>query len=155
MHEDQVFDLLRRDLLAAAIDQVLDAPFDHVVARWVLAQQIARAVEAVIGEGARIVLLGREIPPQGIGAAHAKLAHLAERHDIVVLVEQHRLVVRTHRLTHGFQLRILAVAAVDEHQRAFGHAEILLHEGVWVDLPHPALHLGLQALAAAADHPHR
>ena len=47
----EVLDLLGADLLAAAVDEVLLAALDHVVARRMLPHQIARAVEAVGGEG--------------------------------------------------------------------------------------------------------
>ena len=47
VREDEVLDLLGADLLAAAIDEILLAALDHVVAGRMLAHQIAGAVEAI------------------------------------------------------------------------------------------------------------
>ena len=47
VHEDEVLHLLGADLLAAAVDEVLDAPLDQVRAGRVAAHQVAGAVEAV------------------------------------------------------------------------------------------------------------
>ena len=78
MRQDQILDFLGADLLAAAVDQVLLAALDHVVAGRVLAHQIARAIEAVRGEGLRVVLGRAVIAAQRVGSARAELADLAE-----------------------------------------------------------------------------
>ena len=102
MLQDQVLDLLGADLLAAAVDQVLLAALHHVVPRRMLPHQIARAVEAVGRERPRVVLRRAVVAAQRVRSARAELADLAERHLVVVVVDQPHLVVRATRAAARF-----------------------------------------------------
>ena len=76
----------QNDLLAAAVDEVLLAAFDDVIARRMLPHEIARTVKSIGREGALVVLRRAVIAAQRIRAAAAELTHLSGWNDGVVLV---------------------------------------------------------------------
>ena len=99
--KNQVFDLLRRNLLTPAIDEIRLSTFHHVISRWVLAHQIAGSIEAVRGKRTGIVLCRIEVASQRIGAASAKLAHFTELDQLVIFTQQHHFVVFAHGSADG------------------------------------------------------
>ena len=153
--QDQVLDLLGADLLAAAVDQVLLAALDHVVAGRVPPHQVARAVEAVGGERAGVVLRRAEVAAQRVGPAAGQLADFAAAHLVAVVVDQPHLVVRADRPAAGLQPHLLRVVEAHEEQHPLRHAEVLLHEAGGDQLLGLQPHLGLHPLAAALDDLHR
>ncbi|CAB4776497.1 unannotated protein [freshwater metagenome] len=75
VEEEEVLDLLRRDVLALADDDVLDAPGDGERAALVESAEVATAVEAKLVEGGGI--LGRvEVALENHRPSHAYLADL-------------------------------------------------------------------------------
>ena len=103
MAQDQILDLLGADLLAAAVDEVLLATFDHVVAGRMFPQQVTASVKAVGGERTLVVLGGAEVAAQRVRAARQQFADLAVGHIVIVLVDQAHLVVRADRAPAGLQ----------------------------------------------------
>ena len=152
MRQDQVLDLLGADLLAAAVDQVLLAALDHVVARGMLAHQIARAVEAVGGESRGVVLGRAVISAQRVGPAAAEFADFARRHDVVVLVEKPHFVVgadRAVRPSPAARLRDRRARTNISRPSAMPKFSCTNALGDQLLVQQP--HFRLQALAAALD----
>ncbi len=156
VHQDQVLDLLGADLLAAAVDQVLLAALDDVVARRMLAHQVARAIEAVGRELARVVLGHAVVAAQRVRAAARQFADFAVGHFAAVVVDQ--LAPRRRRRPAGrrspaARLRSRPGARTSACLRdmpKFSCTNALRNE-----LARAQPHLGLHALAAALDQLHR
>ena len=155
MREDEVLNLLRADLLAATVDQVLLAPLDDVVAGGVPAHQVAGAVEAVRRECARVVLGHVVVAAQRVRPADQQLSDLTVRHGVAVLVDDQDLVVVANRPAGGLEPNVLRVVEAYEHQQALGHAEHLLHARVRKHGFSTTLDCGLQLLSARVDDPNR
>jgi len=153
--QDEVLHLLRADLLAAPVDQVLDPALDHVVAGRRLGEQVAGAVEAVRGERAGIVLGRAEVAAQRVRAADDQLAGLAVRHHVPVLVHQVDLVVGGGGPAARFPPYSGRIRGPNEHDQALGHAEVLLDETPRQGAFRAQPDLRLQPLPAALDHPQR
>ncbi|EYT83418.1 hypothetical protein CF54_07490, partial [Streptomyces sp. Tu 6176] len=124
--EDDVLDLLGGDLLAAAVDLVLAASFDDEVAAAGEPDEVAGAVEAVRGEGARVVLGGPPVAADGVGAAGEQVSGLAGGDVAVGVVHDADLVVRADGPALGGDDGLLVVVQPGVVDQSFGHAEDLL-----------------------------
>lgn len=68
--EQLFFEVLGRDGLTAAADDVFDAPGDLQVAVVAESDQVAAAIEAGWIEAALVVSVGAEVAVDGVGTAH-------------------------------------------------------------------------------------
>src|SRR5690606_6687098 len=93
VRQDVVLHLVRRDLLAAAVDLVLDPALDGDVAGGGHADHVAGAVEAVRGERPGVVLGCPVVAADGVGAAGEQLAGFAGRHFGAVRTDDAEFVV--------------------------------------------------------------
>ena len=152
MRKDQVLDLLGADFLAAAVDEVLLAPLDHVIARGVLAHEIARAIKAVARERLGVVFRHAVVAAQGVRAAADQLADLAWTYLASFVVDQAHFVVRADRPAAGLEHHLPRIVQPHEEQHALRHAEVLLHEAARDQLLRLQPHLGLHALPAALNY---
>ena len=151
--QDEVLHLLRADLLAAPVDQVLDPALDHVVAGRQLPEQVTGPVEPVRGERPRVVLGRAEVAAQRVRAADDQLAGLAVGHHVPVLVHQVDLVVGRGGPAARFPPYSGRIEGPDEHDQALGHAEVLLDEAAGQGALGAQPDLRLEPLPAALDHP--
>src|SRR5919106_5716573 len=72
MGENEIFNFFRADFFSAPVDQVLLAPFDEIISRWMAAHQVARPVKAVGRKRPGIILRHAIVAPQRIRAAREK-----------------------------------------------------------------------------------
>src|SRR5581483_6423442 len=151
VREDEVLDLLGADLLPAAVDEVLLAPLDHVVARRMAAHQVAGAVEAVRRELLRVVFRHAVVAAQRVRPAAGELADLSRRDLAAFIVDEAHLVVGADGAAAGLERHVLRVVEAHEEEHALRHAEVLLHERAREELPGAQAHFRLHALPAALD----
>ena len=127
--EHQQLHLLGVDLLAAAVDQVLDAALDGDAALAVDRRdrgEVAGAVEAVGGEGARVVLRRVEVAAQRVRPAAAQLPHLPVGHlGLGAGFEHADLVVRRERGADGGGAGAAGGPGTGGEEQALAHAEEL------------------------------
>src|SRR5262249_16431555 len=155
MGQDQVLDLLRADLLAAAIDQVFLPPLDDVVPRRMAAHQVAGHVKAVGCERPSVVFGDAVIATERVGPAHEQLPNFTVLDRLTLLIHENDFVVRADRTANRVKADLVGIVQTNEHQQALGHAEDLLDTSVREDRLRTALHFGLQLLAAGVDDAHR
>ena len=95
------------------------------------------------------------VATQGVRATASEFTHLTIGHFAAFVVNQHHLVVGTHRAAASFQQHLFGVTGAHKHQQAFAHAKVFLHKGVAKQLPCAQAHLRLHALTSALDELHR
>ncbi len=126
--EQELLDLARIHVLAAADDHVLVAPDDLHVALVVHGRQVAgvhpaRAVDGLAGRF-RVV----PVAEHHAVAAGAQLADLPARHDMAVLVDDLALQVRLGTTDAGdAPFEVVARAGLGRHRAGLGHAVGDLH----------------------------
>src|SRR6266403_5486209 len=115
------------------------------------AHEIARAIEAVAGEGPGVVFRHAVVAAQGVRAAADQLADRARTYLATFVVDQAHFVVRADRPAAGLELDLQRIIAPHKEQHPLRHAEVLLHEAARNELLGLRSDFGLHALAAALN----
>ena len=125
MRDDQVLQFFRADLLAAAIDQVLDATFHDQIA-VVPSDEVAAAVPSVAGETAPIVLGRSEVSAQCVRPTREQFAGHALRNVVVVFVHNAYFVLRQHRAALGADDDVFRIVESRVVEQTLRHTKHLL-----------------------------
>src|ERR1700736_2675209 len=96
MLQQDIFDFRRRDLLSAAIDQILDAPGQGEIAVVIDRANVSSA-KPTIDEGRGISLGVVAIAAHHVGAAYYHLAGSVCRQVPVVLIDDRKLGTKPYR----------------------------------------------------------
>ena len=126
MTQQQVFDLFRRDLLAAAVDLIFFPPLHGDVALFIDRNQIARTVEAVGIKGFGIMLRALVVPAEGVRPAGHQAPDFAARQRITIGIGHPHFVIRAHRAALGVDDALGAVVEAGIVHQPLRHAEDLL-----------------------------
>jgi hypothetical protein len=126
---NQELDLLGVDLLATAVDEVLDAALDRVAQRPAVPagpHEIAGTVEALGGEGVAVAVWRGEVPADGVRPARGQLSGLALGHLVVRTGPQHADFIKGRdRDTDGLGPQVGGRVERGEQEQPLAHAERL------------------------------
>ena len=119
------------------------------------AHEIAREIEAVRRDDARIVLGSPVVAPQRVRPAHRQLADLAVRDFPAFVVDELHFIVGTHGSPDRLQPNVVGIIETHERQHPLRHPEVFLDGRTRDPLLAEPLHLGLEPLSPALDDAHR
>ncbi len=126
MEEDQVFNLLGGNFLAAAINLVLHAAHDAQIAFRRALDHVARIIKAFTVEDLRIMFGVAIIAAERVRPARGQHSWLAFGHGFAILIDDPDFIVRADRTALGGEDDLVRVVKAGIVDQPLGHAEDLL-----------------------------
>ncbi len=128
---DQVrFDFLCVDLLAAAVDEVLDSSLDDEIPGRIKPHKVAGAIESIGGERFPIAFGRAEVAANGVRTAAPQFADRAGRSVGTVGLNDPDLIGWREWTTLRRECDFFALVETRVAQQSLSHSEHLLHDKV-------------------------